>query len=137
MDIFVSSIPFKLKDNGLKELFEPYGKVNEAKVIIDKRTRLSKGFGFVSMPDETEAKAAIKKLNGSVFMERTLVVSESEKKEISKTVRTNYNPFLAKKKQKTPWLAGANAKLFIDEVNSDKPGKTRKKRRGTGRGTTY
>ena len=64
MDIFVGSIPFKLKEHQLKAIFEKYGVVSKATIIIDKISRQSKGFGFVIMPDEDQAKHAIKELNG-------------------------------------------------------------------------
>ena len=59
MDIYVGSIPFKWKDKNLLELFSPYGEVNEVKIVIDKITRQNKGFGFVTMEDDAQAKAAI------------------------------------------------------------------------------
>lgn len=79
MDIFVGSIPFKLTEAGLKEIFEKYGEVSAVKIIIDKATRQNKGFGFVTMPDEAKAKAAIKALNNSELDGRKIVVSVSEK----------------------------------------------------------
>lgn len=81
MDIFVGSLSFKLKESELREAFEKYGKVSSAKIIIDKITRQSKGFGFVEMPDEIEARAAINALNGADMYGRPLVVNESQKKE--------------------------------------------------------
>lgn len=81
MDIFVGSLSFKLKESELREAFEKYGKVSSAKIIIDKITRQSKGFGFVEMPDETEARAAINALNGADMYGRPLVVNESQKRE--------------------------------------------------------
>ncbi len=81
MDIFVGSLSFKLKESELREAFEKYGKVSSAKIIIDKITRQSKGFGFVEMPDETEARTAINALNGADMYGRPLVVNESQKRE--------------------------------------------------------
>jgi RNA recognition motif-containing protein len=81
MDIFVGSLSFKLKESELREAFEKYGKVSSAKIIIDKITRQSKGFGFVEMPDENEAKLAISSLNGAEMYGRALVVNESQKRE--------------------------------------------------------
>ncbi|WP_342082940.1 RNA-binding protein [Dyadobacter sp. OTU695] len=81
MDIFVGSLSFKLKESELREAFEKYGKVSSAKIIIDKITRQSKGFGFVEMPDEVEARAAINALNGADMYGRPLVVNESQKRE--------------------------------------------------------
>jgi RNA recognition motif-containing protein len=81
MDIFVGSLSFKLRESELREAFEKYGKVSSAKIIIDKITRQSKGFGFVEMPDETEARTAINALNGADMYGRPLVVNESQKRE--------------------------------------------------------
>ncbi len=79
MDIYVGSIPFKLTEAGLKEVFEKYGEVSSVKIIIDKSTRQNKGFGFVSMPDETSAGLAIQALNGTELGERKIEVKMAEK----------------------------------------------------------
>jgi RNA recognition motif-containing protein len=81
MDIYVGSLPFKMKEAELREIFEKYGEVSSAKIIIDKMTRQSKGFGFVEMPDAAQAKDAISNLNGQEVMGRELVVNESQKTE--------------------------------------------------------
>lgn len=81
MDIYVGSLPFKMKEAELREIFEKYGEVSSAKIIIDKITRQSKGFGFVEMPDDAQAKDAISNLNGQESMGRELVVNESQKTE--------------------------------------------------------
>ena len=81
MDIFVGSLPFKLKENELKELFEKHGEVSSAKIIIDKETRQNKGFGFVEMPNDNEALKAIDALNGVEIMGRIIKVNKSEKRE--------------------------------------------------------
>ncbi|MCE7066443.1 RNA-binding protein [Dyadobacter sp. CY326] len=81
MDIFVGSLSFKLKESELREAFEKFGTVSSAKIIIDKITRQSKGFGFIEMPDEEEARLAINNLNGADMYGRPLVVNESQKKE--------------------------------------------------------
>ncbi|MCF0058206.1 RNA-binding protein [Dyadobacter sp. CY356] len=81
MDIFVGSLSFKLKESELREAFEKFGEVSSAKIIIDKITRQSKGFGFVEMPDDEQAKLAISELNGVEMYGRPLVVNESQKKE--------------------------------------------------------
>lgn len=86
MDIFVGSIPFKFKEKDLFELFSPFGEVLGTKIVIDKSTRQNKGFGFVEMKDRKEGLKAIKELNGSKQMGRTMVVSEAKKnKEGEKT----------------------------------------------------
>lgn len=81
MDIFVGSIPFKLKEKELRELFEKFGEVTSVKIVKSKVTRQNKGFAFVEMPDEDEVRKAIFELNGKELMGRTLEVSISEKKD--------------------------------------------------------
>ena len=81
MDIYVGSLPFKLKEEELKALFEKHGEVTSAKIIIDKITSQNKGFGFVEMPNDDEALAAIEALNGSEIDGRAIKVNKSEPKE--------------------------------------------------------
>jgi RNA recognition motif-containing protein len=81
MDIFAGSLPFKLSEEDLKKLFEQYGEVTSAKIIIDKITRQNKGFGFIEMPNEEDALKAIEALNGFEVLGRQIVVNKSEKKE--------------------------------------------------------
>lgn len=78
MDIFVGSIPFKLKEKELREMFEKFGEVESAGFVIDKRTRQNKGYGFVVMPDEKQALAAIAALNGTEVLNMVIKVSKSE-----------------------------------------------------------
>ena len=77
MNIYVGSLHFKMNEAELKELFEEYGEVTTAKIIIDKYSGKSKGFGFVEMPNEAEAKKAIKELNGAEVQGRNIIVNES------------------------------------------------------------
>ncbi len=81
MDIFVGSLPFKIKSDQLKALFEAFGEVESVKIIMDKITRQNKGFGFVVMPNHHEAKLAIDALNGKEIMGRTVTVTVSEEKQ--------------------------------------------------------
>lgn len=81
MNIFVGSLSFRLRDAELREVFEKYGEVSSAKVVIDKITGKSKGFGFVEMPDDNQAKTAISELNGRDMYGRPLVVNESQQRE--------------------------------------------------------
>lgn len=76
--LFVGSLPWSVNDAELKTLFDPYGKVASAKVITDKQTRRSKGFGFVEFETEAEASAAINALNGSEVKGRNIIVSEAK-----------------------------------------------------------
>jgi RNA recognition motif-containing protein len=90
MDIFVGSLPFKLTEAGLREVFEKYGEVTSVKIIIDKITRQNKGFGFVEMPDEEQATQAIAALNGTEIMGRPIVVNKSQDKKDAPR-RNNFN----------------------------------------------
>lgn len=80
MDIFVGSLPFKIKEQEVRELFEQFGQVDSVKIIIDKITRQNKGYCFVEMPDAGEANKAIKELDGKEVMGRTIIVNKSEEK---------------------------------------------------------
>lgn len=80
MNIYVGSLPFDLDEEELKEIFEEYGEVSTVKVITDKFTGKSRGFGFVEMPDVETAKKAIEDLNGAEIDGRTIVVNESVEK---------------------------------------------------------
>ncbi len=90
MNIFVSNISFKVREQALKELFAEYGEVSNVRIIKDKETRRSKGYGFVEMPNDTEGNAAINALNGTSHYERTIVVAEAKgKKETTDTTEGN------------------------------------------------
>jgi cold-inducible RNA-binding protein len=80
MDIYVGNLPYQVDDQALKGLFEQYGTVSSARVIMDRQAGQSKGFGFVEMADEAEAKAAIEATNEQEFMSRNLRVNESQPK---------------------------------------------------------
>ncbi len=81
MNIYVGNLSWNLKDQDLSNLFAPFGEVASAKIVTDKFTQRSKGFGFVEMPDDEQAQAAIAQLNGSEVDGRNLVVNESRPKE--------------------------------------------------------
>jgi RNA recognition motif-containing protein len=81
MNIYVGNLSWNLSDEDLSNLFTPFGEVASAKIVIDKFTQRSKGFGFVEMPNDTEAQASIAQLNGSEVDGRNLVVNESRPKE--------------------------------------------------------
>lgn len=80
MNIYVSNIPFKASDSELRELFEEYGEVSSAKIIMDKVSQRSRGFGFVEMPDDASARQAMQELNGASFMGKELAVNEARPK---------------------------------------------------------
>ena len=75
MNIFVAGLSYQINDADLKELFEEYGTISSAKIITDRETGRSKGFGFVEMEDEAEAQRAIEELNDAEYDGRTLAVS--------------------------------------------------------------
>ena len=77
MNIYVGNLPYEVDDKQLQELFEQHGTVSASRVIIDKFSGRSKGFGFVEMPDDGEARNAIQATNQQDFMGRTLRVDES------------------------------------------------------------
>jgi RNA recognition motif-containing protein len=80
MNIFVSNISFKVKEQALSDLFSQYGEVTSVRIIKDKETRRSKGYGFVEMANDEQALAAINALNGSQHYERNIVVAEAKGK---------------------------------------------------------
>jgi RNA recognition motif-containing protein len=80
MNIYVANIPFKASEQEFRELFEEFGEVSSAKIVMDKDTQRSRGFGFVEMSDDTAAREAINKLNGSDFLGKSLVVNEARPK---------------------------------------------------------
>src|SRR3954464_9029323 len=81
MNIYVGNLSWGLKDQDLANLFAPFGEVTSAKIVTDKLTQRSKGFGFVEMANDEEAQAAIAQLNGSEVEGRNLVVNESRPKQ--------------------------------------------------------
>ena len=80
MNIFVGSLPFSIEEADLRESFEAYGAVDSVKIITDKFTGRSKGFGFVEMTNDAEAQKAIDELNGATVQGRAIVVNKSEPK---------------------------------------------------------
>ena len=81
MNIFVSNLSFNIQDEDLKGFFSPYGEVISAKIINDKLTGRSRGFGFVEMSDETASRKAIEELNESTVDGRNIKVTEAKPRE--------------------------------------------------------
>ncbi len=77
MNIFVGNLSYQLHEEDLEALFAEYGEVASAKIIIDKFTGRSKGFGFIEMPNDEEASQAIEQLNGREAEGRPLRVSKA------------------------------------------------------------
>ncbi len=81
MNIYVSNLSFNVQDEDLKEFFTPYGEVSSAKVITDKETGRSRGFGFVEMSDDAASQKAITELNGATVENREISVSVAKPRE--------------------------------------------------------
>ena len=81
MNIYVSNLSFNVQDEDLREFFTEYGEVTSAKVITDKFTGKSRGFGFVEMPDNEAAQKAITELDNGVVEGRTIKVMEAKPRE--------------------------------------------------------
>ncbi|MES2565339.1 MAG: RNA-binding protein [Bacteroidota bacterium] len=80
MNIFVSNISFKVREQALSELFSQYGEVTSVRIIKDKETKRSRGFGFVEMANDSDGQKAIDSLNGTEHYERAIVVSQAKGK---------------------------------------------------------
>lgn len=80
MNIFIAGLSFNVTDADLTDLFQEYGEISSAKVITDRQTGRSKGYGFVEMDDQAATKA-IEELNGIEHQGRTLAVSEAKPRE--------------------------------------------------------
>ena len=81
MNIYVSNLSFNIQDDDLRGFFESYGEVTSAKVITDKITGRSRGFGFVEMSDDSAAKTAISELDGGTVEGRAIRVNEAKPRE--------------------------------------------------------
>ena len=77
MNIYVRNLNYNLQEDELKEVFSQHGEVSSVKIIKDRVTGRAKGFGFVEMPNDDEAKAAIEKINGSDVKGRNIEASEA------------------------------------------------------------
>lgn len=78
MNIYVGNLHYNLGDEDLKQVFEEYGEVVSSKIIKDRETGRSKGFGFIEMSEDSQANEAIEELNGAELMGRTMRVNESK-----------------------------------------------------------
>ena len=87
MDIFVGNISFSSTEDDLRNLFSEHGNVSSVKIIKDMETGRSRGFAFVTMPDDSEANKAIESLNNNDFQGRTLKVNQSRPKTESRPRR--------------------------------------------------
>ena len=80
MNLFIAGLPYDVNDQELKELFEEFGTVNSAKVILDRETGKSRGFGFVEMPDTAAAEKAMKEISDSELSGKRLTVKVAEER---------------------------------------------------------
>ena len=81
MNIYVSNLSFNVQDEDLREFFTPYGEVTSAKIITDRESGRSRGFGFVEMSDDAASKKAIAELDGATVEGRTIKVTEAKPRE--------------------------------------------------------
>jgi len=91
MNIFITGLSYSINDTDLRALFEEYGNVSSAKVIVDRTTRRSKGYGFVEMDNNEEALKAIAELDRAEYDGRTIAVSEAKPRENNNSSRSNNN----------------------------------------------
>ncbi len=91
MNIYVSNLSFNVQDEDLRDYFEDYGEVSSAKIITDKFTNRSRGFGFVEMPDDASAQKAIKELDGAMVDGRSISVSVAKPREERSNNKKSYS----------------------------------------------
>lgn len=91
MNIFVAKLSYSTTEDTLQELFQNFGEVESVKIIFDRDTGSSKGYGFVEMPNESEGMAAIEELNASQLDGRSIVVKKAEpRRRENRTFRRNW-----------------------------------------------
>jgi cold-inducible RNA-binding protein len=90
VNIYVGNLSYETKDDDLRNMFEAHGKVDRASVVMDRMTGRAKGFGFVEMPNDNEARAAISALNEMEMGGRRITVNEARPKEDRPTRRDRY-----------------------------------------------
>jgi RNA recognition motif-containing protein len=91
MNIYVSNLSYSVQDDDLRGFFSEYGEVSSAKVIMDKYTNRSKGFGFVEMPDDAAANKAIAELDGGMVEGRAIKVMVAKPKEERSDKKPSYS----------------------------------------------
>ncbi len=92
MNIFIANLNYKVPSEKLQEIFGEYGEVSSAKIIFDRETKRSKGFGFVEMPNDDDALRAIEDLNGVEIDGRQIVVKQANEREEGGRQRTQRRP---------------------------------------------
>ncbi len=91
MNIFIAGLSYNINDEDLRDLFTEYGEPTSAKVIMDRATGRSKGFGFVELEDEAAAKKAIEELDGAEYDGRRIAVSEAKPRTEGDRPRRSFN----------------------------------------------
>ncbi|NTU96814.1 MAG: RNA-binding protein [Chlorobiaceae bacterium] len=89
MNIYIGNLDYNATDSDLQRMFEAFGEVSSANVIIDKSSGRSKGFGFVEMPAKAEAEEAITSLNDSDMNGRNITVNEARPRETNNSTSRN------------------------------------------------
>lgn len=89
MNIFVGKLSYQTSEADLQKLFSEFGSIRSVKVMNDNFTQRSRGFGFVDMENDTDARKAIDKLNGVSFMQQTIVVNEAKPRGSSPGTKDN------------------------------------------------
>ncbi|MFT4204272.1 MAG: RNA-binding protein [Chitinophagaceae bacterium] len=92
MKLFVAGLPNDFDDVDFKEMFELYGTVASAKVIVDHNTKKSKGFGFLDMPNQNEAQSLISTLNGVKMSGKPLVIKEATEQPQQRPAHSGFRP---------------------------------------------
>ena len=139
MDIYVGSLPFKLKESELHEIFKEFGEVSSAKIVMNKLTRQSKGFGFVQMPDESQALKAIAALNDVELGGRKLIVTPSvegeEPKDSAKLKPKETGPAKPKSNSSAVWTRKLYPKKKKEKIIDypDLPAEAPKRRKESGK----
>ena len=82
MNIYISGLSYGINDADLNELFSAYGETSSAKVIMDRESGRSRGFGFVEMTSDTDGQKAINELNGAEYDQKTISVSVARPREV-------------------------------------------------------
>lgn len=100
MNIFVGSLPYRLKEAQLSEYFEEYGNVTSVKIVTDRESGRSKGFGFVEMENDEEANAAIEALNGYEVDGRNIVVNEARPRTENRDFNNNRRSFGGERRER-------------------------------------
>jgi RNA recognition motif-containing protein len=90
MNIYIGNLPYSVTDGDLRDKFSEFGQVHSANIITDKFSGRSKGFGFVDMPNEGEAREAIDAMNDKDFKGRTIKVNEARPREQRPPRREQY-----------------------------------------------